>query len=193
MKWSCWHLGSYLQRGGFLAHHKHAALVLALIDRHAAVHPVHLFVGWAHVPIDIGTVHVNLTAELRSVALLHQRLTDFVAQDEGCLVLHVQTAPHLQCRNPLDGIGVDGNRSQVHLERQFVKGKDGAGRDAERVLAVLAALLFAGGDEIVLVDRSARRARHCLAIAPTHFLENLEGLNVVHLEDTAYRQGTGLG
>ena len=74
-----------------------------------------------------------------------------------------------------------------------MKGEQGAGRDRERVLAVLAAPLLAGGDEIVLTDHAAHRAGHFLAIAPAHFLEDLESLFFVHFEDTAYRQGAGFG
>jgi hypothetical protein len=54
--------------------------------------------------------------------------------------------------------------------------EDRPGRDAERVLAVLAAPLLAGGDEVVFAYHTAMRARHGLVVAPAHFPEDLERL-----------------
>ena len=67
-----------------------------------------------------------------------------------------------------------------------MKGENCSGRDAERVIAVYTTPLAARGDEIVFLDHAALWTGHGLAIAPAHFLEDLECLVVVHLEDAAH-------
>lgn len=113
-------------------------------------------------------------------------------QHEGSLVLHVQITRQLQGRQALHGIAVDGNGGQVDLQRQLVAGEDRAGRDRERVVAVAAALLAAGLDEVVLGDAAAARADR-VVMAPTALLEHLESLIVVERKNLAQRQGASLG
>ena len=176
-----------------LAHHEHAALVGLLVGGKAAVDPVGFFVLRADMAVDVSAVHVNFAGQGLHLPLFHQRFTDFVRQDEGSLVLNIEIAGKLQGGNALHRVGEDGDRGQVHLQRQLVEGEDRAACHRKGVVTRLAAPLPAGRQKIMTVVTAATWTGGFITLSPTHFPENLEGFPVAHLEHLPNREGPGLG
>ena len=176
-----------------LPHDEDAALARFLMFRQAAVNPVGLLVLRADMTVHISAVHVDFTGKRLDHALLDQGFADLVRKHESSLVLDAQIAGELQSRNPLRGIGEDGDRGEINLQRQLMEGEDRSRCHRKGMVAGFAAPLLAGRQEIMLIDRAACRTGGFLALAPTHFPENREGFLVRHLEHLPGREGPGAG
>ena len=125
---------------------------------------------------EVGAINLDLTGQDHAFLLGRHDLPQFVRQDEGCPVLHVQVTPQLERGDAFERVDEDGDRQEVIAHRQLPAGKDRPAGDTELVVTRLALEDRAGG---VGVDRgtvATRAYRLAIGRSPADRAERLARL-----------------
>lgn len=142
---------------------------------------------------DIAAVNLDLAGRLDVLDFGREGFTDFVREDEGRLVLHVEIAAQRQRALALHLVDEDRNGKEIVADRELAAGEDGTARNGELAFTALALEDRAG---LVGIDGGAaamRADRLAFRGAPTDHAEGVAGFFLGHARDLRQRKRAGGG
>ena len=162
-----------------------------------AIYPVIFQIRRFDVAAEIGSIylcHGSVAADLEHLNLRGDCLPEFVGEDVGCLVLHVQGPGEGQRGLALNLVGEHDDRGEVCSQGQLVSGKDRSGCYRQTVAASLAPLARRTIRAATIIDGDAAATGavgFAVVVGKSNFLEHFLDFGIRHLPDPRFAQGPG--
>src|ERR1019366_4026881 len=176
---------------GALAHDDDNAALAVLVDRKATVAAVFLVVRRLHIAPEISAVDFHDARRFHRLDFASDGFADFVSENEGGFVLHVQFAGKLKGAVTLHAVHEDRDGQEIVANRELAAREDGPARHAVLMIASLALEQRARLIGIGSIADALRANWLAFGRGPTDLTEGVEGFIARHARDL--REGKGAG
>ncbi len=171
-----------------LAHDDDDAALAVLVDRKATVAAVFLVVGRLHVTAEISAIDLDFAAGLHRLDFGREGFANFVGENEGRLVLHVQFAGKLKGAVAFHAVHEDRDGEQIIANGELAAREDRPARHAVLMVAALALEQRAGFIGIGGATAATRADRLAFGRGPTDLTEGVAGFVVGHARNLRQRE-----